>query len=134
MRVDWAIACRYVEVNGGLATIIGAGIDTFWVSEFPANLTVPVAVKVAGSQDEVENEHVLMGRVLNPQLEEIASIQGTFTAESSLDAQPGWEASIALATLHVFTATEPGAYTIDVNVDGRSQTVPLAVRQLPAAP
>lgn len=27
MRVDWAIPCRYAEVNGGLATVVGAQVD-----------------------------------------------------------------------------------------------------------
>ena len=33
MNVDWVIPCRYVEVHDNLGTLVGAGIDTFWVPE-----------------------------------------------------------------------------------------------------
>ena len=35
MKIDAVIPCRYVEVNDNLATIVGAGTDTFWISEEP---------------------------------------------------------------------------------------------------
>lgn len=41
LRVDWAIACRYAEVNNNLATIVGGGIDHTYIPALGAQrLTV----------------------------------------------------------------------------------------------
>ena len=49
MNVDWVIPCRYVEVHDNLGSMIGAGIDTFWVPELPAR--APSAVRRAADRD-----------------------------------------------------------------------------------
>src|SRR3954466_3307714 len=45
--VDWAIPCRYAEVNGGWATIVGAQVDAARVTQFPARVGTWLACRVA---------------------------------------------------------------------------------------
>lgn len=130
MRVDWAIACRYVEVNGALATIVGAGIDTYYPPAFPADLSVIIALRVVGAH--TDDEHLLVATVLDPQMQEIARVEGGFTSQLNPDAIPGWEAGAILTTVHNFRAEEEGPYTITITVDGQAHTVPVIVRPQPA--
>jgi hypothetical protein len=44
MRVDWAILSRYAEGAEGVATIVGAGIDTFYSAEFPVPIQAALTV------------------------------------------------------------------------------------------
>ncbi len=139
MRVDWAIICRYAEVaQDGLATLVGAGIDSFWLPEFPAELAVLVAVRFVGPDSELhaEHPHELTARVLDPQMIQIAELTSPFVIERGPRHPEGWEGGAIVATLHRFRAETAGAYTIDIAVDGNHQTVPVIVNQgpLPGAP
>ena len=48
MNVDWVIPCRYVEVHDNLGTIVGAGIDTYWIPELPTTMQVVLAIQAPG--------------------------------------------------------------------------------------
>ena len=47
MRVEWAFACRYAESDGMTATIVGAGIDTFFPAVLPSMIERPSIVSEA---------------------------------------------------------------------------------------
>lgn len=130
MRVDWAIPCRYVEINDGLATIIGAGIDTFTVLELPVDLQVLLAVRLVGPSVDFQpdRQHELVGRVLDTQMNEISQLTSTFNALPNPTHLAGWEQATIFGVVHQFRADTAGAYTIDLAVDGQGHTVPLIVR------
>lgn len=57
MRVDWAIPCRYAEVNGGLATIVGAQVDAVRAAQFPARVGTWLARRLVFGDEETSSEH-----------------------------------------------------------------------------
>ena len=69
MRVDWAIPCRYAEINGGLATIVGAQVDAARVAQFPARVGTWLAMRFVFGDDEASTTHEVLLRMLDPQLE-----------------------------------------------------------------
>lgn len=128
MNIDWVIPCRFAEVHDNLATIVGGGIDTFWVQELPAQLQVPLCVRLTGLPEELtpEQQHVATNRVRGPNGEVISEISGEFAIGAD-GARPDWLVGISLPTLVQFEATAEGAHTIDHVVDGAEYSVPIHV-------
>jgi hypothetical protein len=77
LRVDWLIPCRYVEVNNGLATLVGAGIEWQTVPAFPIEFTQMLGLRIVGLPDE--EEHTLNVRILGPTMEPAGeTLEATF--------------------------------------------------------
>ena len=130
MRVDWAIPCRYAEVNGGLATIVGAQVDAVRVGEFPARVGTWLAVRLVFGDDESSSAHDVMMKILDPQLGEIAETHTNLTlGPPNPEKAPGWEGSHLMATFVQFDAQTDGTHTFELYVDGRhQQTLPFSIR------
>jgi hypothetical protein len=136
VNVDWVIPCRFAEVHDNLATIVGAGIDTWWLGEFPAPVQVVMAVRLLATADELgpDHQHQLGNVVRDPSGEPISELTSAFqaaTADQVSQARPDWLNGIAMVFAVQFEATEPGTYTFDFTIDGASKSVPLHVAQGP---
>ena len=130
MRVDWAIPCRYAEVNGSLATIVGAQVDAVRVAQFPARVGTWLALRLVFGDDETSAEHEVSLRILDPQLGESAVTNTTLTlGPPNPEKAPGWEGSHLMATFVQFDAESDGTHTFELYVDGRhQQTLPFSIR------
>ena len=129
MHIDWVIPCRYVEVHDNLGTIVGAGIDTFWVPELPAPIQVLLAVRLLGELDEFsnENQHSIVNYVKDPRGDVIDQGKGGFAAELQ-SGRSDWLAGIMLPMGVRFQAKEEGSYTIEFVVDdGATASLPIHV-------
>jgi hypothetical protein len=97
-RVDWAIPCRYAEENGGLATIVGAGIDRLYVSELPGEVGVLIALRIVLREDELGHEHEIAFTLYDPTMAVVAHLEGHFSAEAHPAKEPGWETGMIAPT------------------------------------
>ena len=130
VRVDWAIPCRYAEINGGLATIVGAQVDAARVAQFPARVGTWLAMRFVFGDEEAATTHEVVLRMLDPQLDEIDENRTELTLgpPNPLKA-PGWEGSHLMATFVQFDASSEGTHTFEIYVDGRhQQTLPFSIR------
>lgn len=135
MNIDWVIPCRYVEVHDNLGTIIGAGIDTFWVRQLPTPLQVAMAIRLLATADELgpDHPHIARNIIRDPRGNAISDLSAEFRAEAEA-ARPDWLAGILVHTVIQFEATEEGTYTFEHVVDQSSASVPLhIVHGLPPA-
>lgn len=133
LRLDWVVPCRYAEVGGdGTMSILGAGLDTFWVEEeqLPAPLGVFLATRVAGSEDEWSTPHPLSMRLLRPDLEEEVLLEIPLQMDELPPLkQPGHEAGVVLPLLMQWTAHSHGLYSFELLLDAvRAKSVPINVR------
>jgi hypothetical protein len=130
MRIDWAIPCKYAEVNGSLLTIVGAQVDTVRVSEFPMRLRTWVAMRLVFGEEEAGGEHSVVFRMLDPSMRQIGEHTANVNFGSAHpEKQPGWEANHVMALQLGFDATGPGTHTFELYVDDRHQrTLPFSVR------
>lgn len=133
MNIAWVIPCRYAEVHDNLATIIGAGIDTFWPGELPGQLEVTVVVRLLATADELGpgHEHTMRNVVRGPDGEPLglpreATFQAGTAAEVS-SAHEDWLNGIELVTMAAFEASEQGTYTFELTVDDSTSSTPLHV-------
>jgi hypothetical protein len=130
VRVDWAIPCRYAEVNGGLATIVGAQVDAARVTQFPARVGTWLAFRFVFSDDELAAPHEILLRILDAQMSEIDVNRTELTlGPPNPQKAPGWEGSHLMATFVQFDAGSSGTHTFELYVDGRhQQTLPFSIR------
>jgi hypothetical protein len=131
MRIGWAIPCKYLEVHDGLGTLIGAGANHYAVAEFPTTLSVWIAVQVHGHRSEVDADHSLVIQPLGPDMESCApglELGFRFPAERAPNEPDGWEVGALIPTLITFEAEDPGTYTLQLNLDDKTTTIPLFVR------
>ena len=134
MKIAWVVPCRYVEVNDNLATIVGGGIDRIWVPSFPPPGPVQILCAtriVAGhdeidEQDSVEPEHELACRVYGPSMQLASELKQPMGISGEID-DPTVDAALIIPIGVVFMPEEPGTHTIEISVDGRGVSVPLAV-------
>lgn len=129
MRVDWATLARYAESSGGLATLVGAGIDTYYPPELPAPIVLPLTVQLRGGQDEMVHPHQISFRILDADLEQVGE-EGTlgFQSEPNPNIEEGWEAGVLLTVVSQFVAEHEGPYSIEIAIDGEhKKTVPFRV-------
>jgi hypothetical protein len=128
LHIDWVIPCRYVEVHGNLATMIGAGIDTYWVETFPATIRVVVAVRLLATADALEQgePHTITNRIRDPRGAVVSEVSDPLTFQGK-SARPERLAGIALPIVVHFEATEEGTYTLEHAVDQSSDRLPIHV-------
>src|ERR1700750_2685520 len=125
MNVDWVIPCRYVEVHDNLGTIVGAGIDTFWVPELPAPIQVMLAVRLTATGDELSPgiQHVLRTIVTDEQNDAVFEAMVEFEADAET-AQTEWLNSMVMPTVVQFEAMEAGPVQLEQAVGGNSHALP----------
>jgi hypothetical protein len=133
VNIAWVIPCRYAEVHDNLATIVGAGIDTFWPGQLPSEVRVTVVVRLLATADELGpgHEHTMRNVVRGPDGETVglpreAKFQAG-TAEEVSSAREHWLNGIELVTMAAFEASEQGTYTFELTVDDSTSSTPLHV-------
>jgi len=120
MRVEWAVISRYAESTGGLATLVGAGIDTYHVAELPTELVVPLTIQLKAHQAEMTGAHEVRIRILDDSMEQLGE-DATLSFEGELNPglPEGWEAGALFTVLNRVTVERDGPYTISIEVDGQ---------------
>lgn len=128
MNIDWVIPCRYAEVHDNLATIVGAGIDTYWVPDLPAQLQVVMAVKLLGMADELDEsiKHAVTNRVRDPAGNVLTEAKGELAVGVEA-AREDWLTGITLPAVATFEVAAEGTYMIEVEVDDASHSIPIHV-------
>jgi hypothetical protein len=128
VNIDWVIPCRYAEVHDNLGTIVGAGIDTFWVQELPSPIQVVLAVRLLAMAEELgpDQKHTATSRVRDPQGEPVSEVSGEFAIEVEA-ARPEWLAGFIVPGVVQFEATEEGTYMIEQEIDDASDSLPIHI-------
>ncbi len=133
MRIAWAIPCRYVEVNDGLATIVGGGANIYVLppDALPAPLSVTIAAQIAGADDEADQPHHLSGQVLGPDMTPVGDPLDLpdLQIPPGLHKPPGWETTIVISIVLHWEVAELGTHTIQLTIDDRSTTVAILVAE-----
>ena len=137
MRIEWAIPCRYAEVNGGLPTIVGAGQEVIFAS-LPAVCQLYVAIQLLAAPEEFNDprDHRLVIDVLDPEGAAAAEpLEARFAPRLDADVSAEWLVPLAVVKLVQWVANRAGVYRFRVQVDDAEEVVvPVRVKSLESAP
>jgi hypothetical protein len=136
LRIDWAIPCRYAEVNDNLATIVGAGIDNIYAPTLPAPVRVVIATRFVAPLDELgeDNQHAVSCVARDAALNEVGEVSGTLAVPVPEGAREEWLLGIHMPLAVQFEAAVEGTYTLEIKVDEDAQQLPLHVGNVPPPP
>jgi Family of unknown function (DUF6941) len=128
VNIDWVIPCRFVEVHDNLATIVGAGIDTFWVPELPAPIQVFLAIRLLATPEELEagDPHAIASLIRDPRGDLLSEARGEIRIDATA-ARPDWLVGMTIPGVMLIEATEEGTYTIEQEIDDASASLPIHV-------
>jgi hypothetical protein len=136
VRIQYAIACRYAEAQGGSMTIIGGGIDSFIVQTLPTPVGFMIGFRAVGLKEEFN------GGMVNFHLH-VASPEGS-TVGNEIDTPLGpllaphareeWPVGITFASAVQFVAEEEGCYEIRYRVDDHEDGLPIYILTSPPQP
>lgn len=129
MRVDWAIPCRFVEVQQPFgATIVGAGADVVQVPQIPSPVQLLFAVRYIGLEEDLDGEavHPFGCRMYKPDGEKVGEQGGQLTATATLRV-PGYAVELIVPQALVFGAEEYGTYSFEFSIDDHNLRVPIHV-------
>lgn len=130
MNIEWLVPCRYIEVHDNLATMVGAGINTWTVPGFPVPIQVTLGVQFVGTAEELAEpqQHEMCNRIYGP--------DGTLVDETVGQAEIGlenpnteWLNALVLPFACIFEARSPGTYQLEHSIDGNAKQIPLHVVQ-----
>lgn len=128
MNIDWAIPCRFVEVHDNLATIVGAGIDTFWVQEIPSQIQLWLAIRLTALPEEFteDQQHATATRIKDPSGNMVSEMKGKFSigAES---ARADYLAGVTIPALVQLEVTEEGTYALELEFGDAWTSLPVHV-------
>jgi hypothetical protein len=122
VEIAWALPCRFAEATpDGTATLVGAGIDSLWVPDTPADVGVFLMMRIAGAAYEFEEEHRLSVALIDPERDEEELLSFGFgpMPEPPPQAQPGLDVGILVPAAVGWAAEHLGIYTLDIRVDDR---------------
>lgn len=124
MQVDWALPCRFAEaLPDGTAALFGAGLDSIWLPEIPADVGTFLMMRISGPTYEFEQEHTLAVKLIDPQSGEHELLVAGFGPidEPPQHLHPGLDPGILIPAAIGWRAEHFGLYTLEVFIDDRRQ-------------
>jgi len=118
VRIDAFVICRETTENAdGSIDLHGVGADIFGFRSFPATFDVRVLVRAVGAHDSGEHHIIIQVRDAdgNQQSESMGPVKMGPRPPYVPD---GWEVRVISMTTLKVTANRPGAYLINVSIDG----------------
>jgi len=130
LNIAWLIPCRYVEVHDNLGTIVGAGVDTFWLEQLPSAIQVMLAIRLVGLPEEFtpEVEYRTATRIKDPSGEIMSEVSGGARIGAD-SARPDYLVGVTMPIAVGFEVAEEGTYAIEFEFGEAWSSIPIRVVQ-----
>jgi hypothetical protein len=130
MKIEWVIPCRYVEIRDNIATIVGAGGDSFMVIEEPWTIEIMLAIRISALVEELGPDKVysVENNIRDPNGKVIQEEVGSFSAMARgelMDAN--WLQGVWVPAEAKFSAEIEGTYTVTHKFGDSEHLLPLHV-------
>lgn len=129
MNIEWIIPCRYLEVHDNLATIVGGGIDNFWLPVQPRIVQVMFAIRLTAMHEELTGgTHRIVNEIKGPDGQVMHHVEGELGTQATGDVlNPDWLQGMVIPAGAQFQADQEGTYTVVHRLDGSEHSLPLHV-------
>jgi hypothetical protein len=132
LQVVWALPCRFAEATpDGTATIVGAGLDSLFLPEVPADVGVFLMMRISGAEYEFQEQHTVAVKLIDPErdVQDILAAGFGPMDEPPTHFDPGLDPGILIPAAIGWHAEHFGLYTIEIHVDEhRDRSIPILVR------
>lgn len=129
-EVDYALFCDYVRVDGGVAHLIGAGIDTLYLAQVPSVANLGLLVRVTFTRSESSRPHRVEAILADTDGNRVVQLQAINTPEWAPGLPPGWKQGGLLALNFGVPFPRYGVYSLDILIND-SHKKSLDLRVLP---
>ena len=118
--LDWVMLADRAEVLSNKLYMMGGGWDRIQLPQFPVVYPLAIAIRITIPVDDVREDHRLNFQLLGAEGGQISPAEIGFRSQGARSASRPDVAMIALSTLVQFP--EPGAYEVEVSIDGGDGT------------
>jgi hypothetical protein len=133
MRLDTALLCDAATVREGLLNILGGGITQVIQPEYPAELSVTLALRIMLHPTEMEHPHQLQIIVQGEDGEKVTEVKAEVQSADPRTLPPGEEGELLVPWNFPGRPKIPktGRYSMEILIDGVHQgTVPFRASTL----
>ena len=138
MELDYALLADAAQIQQGKTFILGGGVSILWRQQYPAPLAVVLVMQLNYHRTEADSQHQVSVRVIDADGNSVVpEIQGELHVGPPRADMPS---NVTLAAPMVIpfppfpVLQRPGAYSVEVLVDGRHlKSLPFAVAHPPTA-
>jgi hypothetical protein len=127
-ELDYAVLGEYVRVEGGLANMIAAGIDTVYAPQVPTGHNLGLLLRIGFARVETERPHRIEVIFQDEDGERLAHITGVITPEWNEDLPPGWRVGSFSDLNFGVPLPRYGLYSFEILInDNQVKSIPLRV-------
>jgi hypothetical protein len=129
MRVECAVLCDAASLRENLLHVLGAGVTSVALREFPASLPITFAFRAVLESREIRPSHTLRVELTDSTTEHVeAALETNFTFSSEETEIPPEAAAVAPLPLNAIKVSRPGLYLLQASLDQHHiATLPLRV-------
>jgi hypothetical protein len=132
-ELDYAFLCDYVRSEGGIAHVIGAGIDTLFMQEVPGVANLGLLARVTYTRTECGRPHRIEAILADTDGERLVHLQATPTLKWMEGLPKGWKQGAFLALNFGVPLPRYGEYSLDILInDDHKKSLDLRVITPPA--
>lgn len=129
-ELDYALLADAARDDGGLVSILAAGIDTFLAPQEPANATMAIVLRVGFTRNECGRPHRVEMLLQGEDGETVARVNGTTTPEWPAHHPVNWKTYSSLV-INLAVSLPLGQYQVIVMIDDtEAKSLPFRVREL----
>jgi hypothetical protein len=127
-EVDFALLCDHVRIDGGVANLLGGGIDTVFADSVPAAQTVGLLVRFTFETSECGREHRFEVIFLDMDGQRLAELGGNMRPEMQAGLPVGWKTGALLGLNFGILLPSYGQYAFEILInDSHKKTLNLRV-------
>jgi hypothetical protein len=132
-ELDYAVICDYVRVEGGVAHVIAAGIDTITAPAIPTGQNVGLLMRVNFARTECDRPHRVEVIFQDEDGDRLTQIAGVNEPRWNDGLPTGWKVGALLGLNLGIPLPRYGIYSVEILLnDNLVKTIPLRV--VPPAP
>jgi hypothetical protein len=119
-NLDYAFLSDFVRSEGGVAHVIGAGIDTLYASETPTGHNLGFLARVTFTQGECGRPHRFELFFRTADGGEVSKLEAVVTPEWDSTLPAGWPVAVFLALNFGVPIPAYGLYAFEIMIDDSS--------------
>jgi hypothetical protein len=132
-RLDYAVLADYVRVEGGVAHVIAAGVDTIYAPELPTGQNLGLLFRILFTRNECGRPHRFELILQDIDGERLTHLTSVITPEWKEGVPVGWDYGLLGGLNFGIPLPRYGLYSFEILINDQNlKTIQLRVEPVPA--